>query len=207
MARKEKKPKQDKKAKPGKTGKTEKSEKLPSGQEIDAVKGFIVVMFLLILGLGAVIIYTMGDVSKYEKGVAQARQLSPTIVKNSLEVQEYLKLIKDTGETVLMNFPERFFGRIYTNPEIGVPKEQVLLRDMKDVTIRRPYKYKEFSWDIDISSLTRKQAALFLHGIEIDSPKAKAIELSMRRSRKKDAPEDTWDGRFVVGYRTAETGR
>ena len=195
MAKKEKKPKK------------EKAEKTPSGQEIDAVKGFIVVMFLLILGLGAVIVYTMSDVKKYEDGIAQARKLSPTIVKTSLEVQEYLKLIKDTGETVLMNYPERFFGRIYTNPEIGVPKEQVLLRDMKEVKIRRPHKFMEMSWDIDISQLTRKQAALFLHGVETDSPKAKAIELSMRRSKKKGAPEDTWDGRFVVGYRTALTGR
>lgn len=205
MAKKEKKQKQ-KKGKP-KDPKKAGAEKRPSGQEIDAVKGFIVVMFLLILGLGAVIIYTMGDVKKYENGIAQARKLSPNIVKTSLEVQEYLKLIKDTGETVLMNYPERFFGRIYTNPEIGVPKDQVVLRDMKEVKIRRPHKYMEMSWDIDISSLSRKQAALFLHGVENDSPKAKAIELSMRRSKKKDSPEDTWDGRFVVGYRTALTGR
>ncbi len=198
MARKEKKQKKQKE---------DAAEKLPSGQEIDAVKGFIVVMFLLIIGLGAVIIYTMGDVKKFETGIAQAERLAPNLVKTSLEVQEYLKLIKDTGETVLMNYPERFFGRIYTNPEIGVPKEQVSLRDMKEVKIRRPHKYMEISWDIDISSLTRKQSCLFLHGVETDSPKAKIIELSMRRSRKKDAPEDTWDGRFVIGYRTALTGR
>jgi hypothetical protein len=201
MAKKEKKPKKEKPSKKG------ASEQLPSGQEIDAVKAFIVVMFLLILGLCAVIVYTMGDVTKYEGGIAQARKLAPNLVKTSLEVQEYLKLIKDTGETVLMNYPERFFGRIYTTPEIAVPKEQVLLRDMKEVKIRRPHKYMEMSWDIDITGLTRNQAALFLHGVETDSPKAKAIELSMRRSRKKDAPEDTWDGRFVVGYRTALTGK
>jgi hypothetical protein len=195
MAKKEKKKKKD------------KAEKRPSGQEIDAVKGFIVVMFLLIIGLGAVIVYTMSDVEKYETGIAQAQKIAPNLVKTSLEVQEYLKLIKDTGETVLMNYPERFFGRIYTKPEIGIPKEQVGLRDMKEVKIRRPHKYMEISWDIDINSLDRKQSALFLHGVETDSPKAKIIELSLRRSRKKGAPEDSWDGRFVIGYRTALTGR
>jgi hypothetical protein len=194
-------------AKKDKKKKKEKAEKLSSGQEIDAVKGFIVVMFLLIIGLGAVIVYTMSDVEKYETGIAQAQKIAPNLVKTSLEVQEYLKLIKDTGETVLMNYPERFFGRIYTNPEIGIPKEQVGLRDMKEVKIRRPHKYMEISWDIDINSLDRKQAALFLHGVETDSPKAKIIELSLRRSRKKGAPEDSWDGRFVIGYRTALTGR
>ena len=201
MARKEKKQKKQK------AQKKDSPEKLPSGQEIDAVKGFIVVMFLLILGLGAVIIYTMSDVNKLETGIAQAERLAPNLVKTSLEVQEYLKLIKDTGETVLMNYPERFFGRIYTKSEIAVPKGQVSLDDKKEAKIRRPHKYMEISWDIDIGSLTRKQAALFLHGVESDSPKAKIIELSMRRSRKKGAPKDTWDGRFVVGYRTALTGR
>jgi hypothetical protein len=192
-----------------KKAKKEKQEKepRPAGQEIDAVKGFIVVMFLLILGLGAVIIYTVSDLNKYEVGLKQAERGAPAIVKTAQEVQEYLKLIKDTGETVLMNSPERFFGRIYTHPEIDIDKAGVALQDVKEAKIRKPYKYMEISWDIDINALTRKQAALFLHGIESDSPKAKVIELSMRRSRQRDAPEGVWDGRFVIGYRVALTGR
>ena len=198
MAKKEKK---DKKGK--------KPEIEAEHHEIDAVKGFIVVMLLLIVALAVFIFYTRGKLSDVNLALDRARAAAQDLGDKSIEVEAYLGLIKDTGETVLMLYPNRFFGNIYTKSEIGIAKEQVSLRDLKETPVRRPFRYTESSWDLDISGIDRRQAALVLHGVETESLKAKVIELRLRRKRSRDAPEeeDLWDAAFTVGYRTAGTSR
>jgi len=184
--------------------KKEKKDSAEPKQEVDAVKGFIVVMVLLIIALGVFIVITMKQLEVVEQKVAIARNNVVRMGLKSLEVRSYLRLIKDSEERLLINFPERFFGRIYQSPEISIAPSQVTLGAKKD-TLNRKMKYREFFWDLDIRDITRKQATLFLHGVENDSPKAKIIEVSLRRARKKDAPPDTWDAHFKIGYRVAGT--
>jgi hypothetical protein len=177
-----------------------------SPAEVDAVKAFIVVMVALNIALGVFIWITVSKLSEVEsKGLDRAKRLctGPNgLGFRALQIQEYLKLIADSSETTLLNSPERFFGNIYVRQDIkpdqvtlGPPKETKNIRD----------KYTEVYWDIEIINISRQQAALFAHGVEANSPKAKIIELQVRRVKKKDAPEDLWDARFKVGYRVAAT--
>ncbi|MCU0724392.1 MAG: hypothetical protein MUE73_01165 [Planctomycetes bacterium] len=191
-----------KKEKPAKKARDEAA----SRTEVDAVKAFIVVMVVLNIALGVFIFITAAKLSEVEtKGLDRARRLCAGqngLGFRALQIQEYLKLIADTAETTLLNSPERFFGNIYVRQDIrpeqvtlGPPKETKNIRD----------KYTEVYWDIEITGISRQQATLFAHGVEANSPKAKVIELSIRRVKKKDAPEDQWDARYKVGYRIAAT--
>lgn len=174
-------------------------------QEIDAVKGFIVVMFVLILALTVFIVITSGRLATVEQdGIGRVQRDALKLNTTAQEIQGYLKLIKDSEETVLQKYPERFFGKIYQS--CGIAPGQVTVGPQRDTKNVRQH-YTEISWDLDITGITREQAAKFLHGVETDSPKAYAIEASMRRSRAKDAGEDQWDARFKIGYRVAGTSR
>ncbi len=182
--------------------KKEKEGSAPRG-EVDAVKAFIVVMLVLDVALGVFILITAGKLSDVDRlGLARAKAMAPKMTTTALQIQEYLKLIGDSGETTLLTSPERFFGNIYQS--VGIDPKQVAVGPQKDSVNRRD-KYTEYSWDLEVSDITRKQAALFAHGVETSSPKARIIEMTLRRSKKKDAPEDTWDARFKIGYRAAGT--
>jgi hypothetical protein len=171
-------------------------------QEVDAVKGFIVVMVLLILALGVFIVITMGKLSDYEKSIDSAKRVARDMAKKCFAIQAYLNLMKESGDTMLIKSPERFFGQFYTRA--GVDTAQVTLSDKKD-NYNRKDKYTEVYWDIDIRDIDRNQATQFLWGVENRSPKARTLQVSMRRNKKKG--EDIWDGRFRIGYRVAGTGK
>ncbi|MHC4470897.1 MAG: hypothetical protein ACYS99_08015 [Planctomycetota bacterium] len=171
-------------------------------QEVDAVKGFIVVMIVLIMALGVFIVITMGKLSDYEQSIDTAKKVARTLGKKCFDIQAYLNLMKESGDTILIQSPERFFGQFYT--KAGVDTSQVTLSDKKD-TYNRKDKYTEIYWDLDIREINREQAAQFLWGVENRSPKARTLQVSMRRNKKKG--EDVWDGRFRIGYRVAGSGK
>jgi hypothetical protein len=174
--------------------------------EIDAVKGFIVVMLVLIVALGVFIVITKNELSEYETAIAQSKPQVRKLGTDSLKVRAYLDLIKGSKETVLQNYPEQYFGNIYRSSDIGIPQGRVKLDGPKSERNNRE-KYTEISWELDFEDVDRKQATLFLYGVEKNSPKARIIEISLRRNRKKDARPDSWDANFSVGYRVAGTAR
>lgn len=183
--------------------KKQKEEKLAGPrQEVDAVKGFIFVMVLLTIALGVFIIITKGQVEDYEKVLATAESQALPLADLSLKSREFLKLIEDSDDTTLMNYPERFFGSIYGQPDIGISGNQVGL-DPQNEYKNKKKKYTEIFWPIHMDNITREQACLFLWGVEAKSPKAKTIELRMRRDPKKG--EDKWRADFKIGYRIAGT--
>jgi hypothetical protein len=184
----------------------EKKEKVPAAgkPEIDAVKGFIFVMILLIVALGVFIVITNQKLSKYEDYLAQVKKGSRSLGLKSLEVKQYLTLIGDTDETVLLKYPLRFFQNRYRASEVGIREEQVTINRKKEQPNKKE-QYTEISWTLDINGLNRRQAGLFLWGVEEKSAKARTIEMTMRRDEKKK--EDFWKGTFKIGYRVAGTKR
>ena len=183
-----------------------KKEKDPAAakQEIDAVKGFIFVMILLILALGVFIVITNKKLGQYEDYLSQMKKGSRSLGLKSLEVKQYLTLIGDTDETVLLRYPLRFFQNRYRASEVGIREEQVTINRKKEQPNKRE-QYTEISWTLDIAGLNRRQAGLFLWGVEEKSAKARTIEMTMRRDEKKG--EDFWKGTFKIGYRVAGTKR
>lgn len=192
--------------KPKKGGK-KKKEKDPDApkHEVDPVKSFIYVMIVFILALGVFVIIRMGDLDQVESDLANARSLRPKVRTESLEIQAYLDLIKNSGETELLRNPTTFFTSIYQSGDVRVPDKDVQIpqrRETKNVKDR----YWEYYWDIAIDNVNREQLAQFMRWVEIKSPKAKSIELSLRRRNTKDlSAEDNWDAVVKVGYRTALT--
>jgi len=171
-------------------------------QEVDAVKGFIFVMVLLTVALGVFILITKGQVSDYEEVLATAEDEALPLAELSRKSREFLKLMKDSEDTTLMNNPERFFGAIYGQQDVGVSGRQVSLDSQNEYKNNRE-KYTEIFWPIHMDDITREQACLFLWGVEAKSPKAKTIEIRMRRDAKKG--EDKWRADFKIGYRIAGT--
>jgi len=171
-------------------------------QEIDAVKGFIFVMFLLIIALGVFIVITNKNLGKYENYLAEMKSGTRALGLKSLEVKQYLGLIEDSDEKVLLNYPLRFFQNRYRASEVGIREEQVSINRRKSQPNKKE-RYTEVSWTLDMKGINRRQTGLFLWGVEEKSAKAKTIELRMGRDPKK--AEDFWNGSFRIGYRTAGT--
>ncbi|MEN8149788.1 MAG: hypothetical protein ABFS86_08180 [Planctomycetota bacterium] len=188
MAKREKKPKKEKSAAAAK-------------QEIDAVKGFIFVMILLIVALGVFIVITKQRLTRYDDNLAYIKGSTRALGLRSLEVEQYLALIGKKDETVLLTYPSRFFQNRYRASEVGVLEEQVEINKRKTQPNRKE-RYTEISWTLDIKGINRDQASKFLWGVEERSAKARTIELSMRRDqRKSEGQADFWNGTFKIGYR------
>lgn len=193
------------KKKPKKGGKKKKVEDADAPKhEVDAVKSFIYVMIVFILALGVFVIIRMGDLEQVETDLANARALRPKVRTETLKIRAYLDLIKNSGETELLRNPTNFFTSIYRSGDVHVPDKDVQIpqrRESKNVKER----YWEYYWDIDIRNVDREQLAQFMRWVEIKSPKAKSIELSIRRKDKDMQGIDSWDAVVKVGYRTALT--
>jgi hypothetical protein len=180
----------------------EKREERSAGlHDADAVKLFLVVMVVMVVGLGVLILFAKNQLSEYEDSIALAKVKSASIGNDALEIQAYLKLIRDTEETTLMQYPERFFGGIYGQPQIAISQTDVTTGPQRS-SVNRTDKYTEYSWSLDMKNLSRRQGALFLWGVEDKSPKARTLEVTMRRD-KKDEEGDQWAGSFKIGYRVA----
>ena len=182
--------------------KKEKKEKDPAAtkQEVDAVKGFIFVMILLIVALGVFIVITNQKLGRYENYLEIIEREVRGLGMRSLQVKQYLTLINDKDEKVLINYPRRFFQNRYRASGVGVRDDQVTINPRKDVPVKRE-KYTEVSWTLDIKGINRQQAGEFLYSVEEKSAKARTIALDMRRDAKKG--EDIWNGGFKIGYRVA----
>jgi len=178
-------------------------------QEVDAVKGFIIVMVLLIVALGVFIFITTGKLSDFDRGIAQAKALTRGSSRTAgmgdtaLEVRAYLKLMKESGDTLLIESPISFFQRSFGRPEVGIPASKVQVSPRRE-SVNRKEKYTDYSWVLTIRDVDRCQTALFLYDLESRSPKARTLELTMRRNRKKG--DQSWDGTFRIGYRIPGTG-
>jgi hypothetical protein len=190
--------------KPKKEKKKKERDPATPRQEIDAVKGFIFVMILLIVALGVFIFITNGKLGEYEDELARIKSQTRGLALKSLEVGQYLKLIGEGDETVLLNYPSRFFMNRYRTSEVNVREEQVAINRRRDTPNRRE-QYTEIAWPIEMTGINRRQAGLFLWGVEEKSAKARTIELRMTRDRKR-AAEDIWKGTFKIGYRVAGAG-
>ena len=184
----------------------EKKEKDPAAakQEIDAVKGFIFVMILLIVALGVFILITNKQLSRYEDYLSEMTGGTRALGLKSLEVGQYLTLIGDKDETVLLKYPLRFFQNRYRASDVQIREDQVSINRKREQPNKRE-QYTEISWTLDIKGLNRQQAGQFLWGVEDKSAKARTIELRMSRDAK--AGEDVWNGSFRIGYRIAGTKR
>ncbi len=171
-----------------------------AGKEVDAVKGFIFVMIVLILALGVLLIITMSQVDKVDTAIARTRSTARTLARTAREIQGYLKLISESGDKLLIDNPERFFKSIYAQPDVGISDDQV------DLTENRPrvnhrQNYTEISWDLSFDRVSLKQVTQFLWGVENKSPKARTLQVSVRRE-KKQGPE-TWKADASIGFRIA----
>ncbi len=188
--------------KPKKQKKKDKSA-ATAKQEIDAVKGFIFVMILLIVALGVFIVITNNRLTRYDDSLAAIKQSTRPMGLRALEVEQYLKMIDNKDEKVLLNYPLRFLQNRYRAIEVGVREEQVSINRRKEQPNRKE-QYTEISWTLDIKGINRDQASKFLWGVEEKSAKARTVELSMRRdNRKGETQTDSWNGTFKVGYRVA----
>jgi hypothetical protein len=180
-----------------KKGKRKKDAEAPR-QEVDAVKGFIFVMIILILTLGVFTVITNNQLAEYDQVIQTAKRYTKTFGEQSNDILAYLKLMRDSGDTQLNLYPVKFFGSIYTQRDIGIPPGDVVTRPRKDYKVRNEG-YTEYYWELNVKKLDRRQAELFLWGVENKNPKAKTIELRMRRDEKQG--EDAWKGDFKFGYR------
>ena len=185
-----KKPKREKKSK--------KDKNAAPRAEVDAVKGFIFVMIILILALGVFTVITNNQLADYEQVLQTTKRYTRSFADQANDIRAYLKLMQDSEDTQLRKYPINFFGSIYTQPDIGIPQSDVTTRPMKDTKVRNEG-YTEYYWELNIKKIDRTQAARFLWGVENKNPKAKTIEIRMRRDEKQG--EDAWKGDFRIGYR------
>ena len=183
--------------------KKNKAEKDPDAPkpEVDAVKGFIFVMIILTVALGVFQFVKSGELSEVENDLRSARANGPRVRDMSNEIQAYLDLIRNSEETVLLKNPETFFKNIYSSNDVRAPDKDVTVGKKEDQRNAKD-RYTEYYWDIDIRNLDRRAVAAFMWWVENKSPKAKSIDVLVRRQAKKDETE-VWDGRFRIGYRIA----
>ena len=85
--------------KPKKQKKKDKSA-ATAKQEIDAVKGFIFVMILLIVALGVFIVITNNRLTRYDDSLAAIKQSTRPMGLRALEVEQYLKMIDNKDEEI-----------------------------------------------------------------------------------------------------------
>ena len=171
------------------------------GDEIDAVKAFIVIMAVLTVVLGGFSYFHLKSRrDDLERANAKAKKECEKIVRQHRETMRYL----DAYETAMRDggiaSPEEYFGGICNL--CNIPANRMTPDYEKESSSRRKGDFREIYCQIQLKDVTWDQLLKYMWYTEHKSPKYRILSITSLQRKEQKSEDDVWKVVFRAAYRT-----
>ncbi len=171
------------------------------GDEIDAVKAFIVIMAVLTLVLGGFSYFhlkTRRD--DLERANDKAKKECEKIIRQKREIIRYLKAYEKTMEEGGIASPEEYFGGI--RDLCNIPENRMIPDYEKPSRSKQKGDFKEIFCQIQLKEVTWDQLLKYMWFTESKSPKYRILSIESLQRTDQKSENDVWKINFKAAYRT-----